>query len=119
MEGNVIAVSGSRSINDISFVHKVLDKVRQLLDGKFIFGDARGVDAIAKAYMEKHSIPYEVYPAEWEKYGRRAGPIRDWKLAKDCDFLVAIWDGKSRGTKHTIDAAIKQKKPVLIVPYWR
>ncbi|MFD1444284.1 hypothetical protein [Thermoactinomyces vulgaris] len=53
--------------------------------------------------MRGHKIAR--YPAEWKKYGKKAGPLRNAKMAENADALVAFWDGKSRGTKDMIETA--------------
>ena len=47
-------------------------------------------------------FPCKVFPAQWERYGKRAGPIRNAAMAKYADYGVALWDGESRGTAHMI-----------------
>ena len=46
-----------------------------------------------------------IFPAEWKKYGKRAGYIRNHDIIKNSDHVVAFWDGKSRGTLHSIELA--------------
>jgi len=48
------------------------------------------------------------FPAEWNKFGKAAGPKRNKEMAIAADALIAFWDGKSRGTKNMIELA-KQK----------
>ena len=50
-----------------------------------------------------------------DKYGKRAGFIRNCEMVDCCDGVVVFWDGKSKGTKHTIDYASKRGKPCIIV----
>lgn len=59
-------------------------------------------------------IPVKRFPADWDRHGRAAGPIRNCQMAQYADALIAIWDGKSRGTKNMIDEMNKCGKPVLI-----
>ena len=46
-----------------------------------------------------------------------AGVIRNRQIVDHCDQVIAFWDGKSRGTKSSIDYAKKLGKPVLIVSF--
>lgn len=57
----------------------------------------------------------EVYIPDWELYGKSAGPIRNRKMVSKSDVVFAFWDGKSKGTKNSIDTAIKLNKPVLVI----
>ncbi len=55
-----------------------------------------------------------MYPAAWDTYGLKAGYIRNEEMADNADALIAIWDGKSRGTKHMIDIATRKGLRVYI-----
>lgn len=108
-----IAVVGSRDYQN-------LDAVRQFIREQdrttvIISGGARGVDAVAVEEARRLRMPYEIYPAEWHRYGRRAGAMRNHTIVEKADEVVAFWDGKSAGTKITIDLARASKKPVRIV----
>jgi len=72
-----------------------------------VSGGAKGVDALGERYAEQADVKLVVYPADWEKNGRAAGPIRNRKMAENADALIALWDGKSRGTKNMIETANK------------
>lgn len=104
----MVLVTGSRSITDID-ISEYLKNIDVLLTG-----GAKGVDSLAITYAEKNSIKHiEVLP-NYAKYHRAAPVIRDEEMVKMCDRVVAIWDGKSKGTKHTIDFAKKHDKPIEI-----
>ena len=55
-----------------------------------------------------------VFPAEWNRFGRRAGFIRNTQMAEFASeegsegTLIAFWDGESRGTKMMIGIAEKK-----------
>lgn len=55
-----------------------------------------------------------IYPADWKKYGRRAGSIRNIEMAQNAEALLAVWDGISSGTRHMIKEAEKRGLPVYI-----
>ncbi|MBR6510506.1 MAG: hypothetical protein IKT38_07870, partial [Clostridia bacterium] len=56
----------------------------------------------------------EKYLADWEKYGKSAGPIRNKQMAEVSDYVICFWDEKSKGTKSMIDYAKKLNKPIKI-----
>ena len=60
------------------------------------------------------SIPCEKYPADWDKYGKSAGYRRNEQMADNADSLIALWDGRSRGTKHMIDIAHRKGLKVYV-----
>ena len=84
-------------------------------DITIISGNASGADALGERYAREHSLKLEIYPAEWEEYGKSAGPLRNKLMAEKADFVVAFWDGNSRGTKNMIDCAIDQNIPYRII----
>ncbi len=72
-----------------------------------ISGGAKGADAIGELYAKSNDIPLEVFKADWDKLGRGAGAIRNTEMANNANALIALWDGKSRGTGHMIYIANK------------
>lgn len=82
--------------------------------GAVVSGGCRGTDKLGEDWAHNHDIPVFVYPADWNSHGRAAGPIRNATMANNADALVAVWDGKSRGTKNMIDVARKKGLAVFV-----
>lgn len=82
-----------------------------------VCGMAKGADSLGKEYAEKFKIGLKKFPADWGKYGKRAGPIRNSQMGDYADGLIAFWDGMSTGTAHMINYMRKKNKPVIIVSY--
>lgn len=102
------AIVGSRDYHDLE---EVREFVRGLpSDAVIVTGGARGVDKTAEDEARKCNLELVVHRAEWEKYGKSAGPIRNRRVVEDCDKLVAFWDGSSPGTGHVIGLASKAGK---------
>lgn len=97
-------ISGSRGITDIAIVREAVKKsgfeISQVLSGT-----ARGVDRLGERWAEENGVPVRKCPADWSKHGKRAGILRNVFMAEEADALIAIWDGKSRGTGHMITVA--------------
>ena len=113
-----LIIAGCRDFNDEHIIYEGIDCFINEY-GKpdlIIEGGASGVDRIAGDYARENDIPLMVFPADWNKYGRAAGPIRNGEMAKHGTHLLAFWDGKSRGTKNMIETA---KKHGLIISYVR
>lgn len=106
-----LAIVGSRTFNDYGklskFIYENFD-VNQITH--IISGGARGADSLGEKFAEEHNKYLVVFPAEWEKYGIRAGFKRNIDIINGCDKCVAFWDGKSRGTKNDIDLCKKNGK---------
>lgn len=109
-----VGIVGSRNFNDIVLFEMSLGFIAPYIT-VIISGGAKGADSMTKDYAKKHSIEYIEYLPDWNKYGKAAGPIRNEDIVKNSDIIVAFWDGKSRGTKSTIDIAQKMKKPTVII----
>ena len=73
-----------------------------------VTGGARGVDAHGKDLAKKLGIAHREFPADWNKHGKAAGPIRNAEMAAYADALVLVWDGSSRGSAHMMAIAMKQ-----------
>jgi len=82
-----------------------------------VSGMARGADALGYRFAKENNVTVYEFPADWDKYGKRAGYLRNAEMAQFADALMAFWDGKSRGTKHMIDCMTQMGKPVVVVRY--
>lgn len=80
-----------------------------------ISGNAKGPDSHGIVFAKQYGHQVEIYPAEWDKYGKSAGYRRNAVMASTATHLLAIWDGQSKGTKHMIDIARKLNIPVRII----
>jgi len=110
-----IAVVGGRDFNNKKRMFYALDSYRKAYGIKSIVsGGARGADTLAEVYAHEKNIPLTVYKAEWEKYGKKAGFLRNNTIVENCDVVIAFPTSKSKGTWHTIGLAKKMNKPVYI-----
>ena len=103
-----IVISGCRGASAVDFIERTL--CGYLGSGDLVVtGGCSGVDAIAHNFARRLFCKTEVVPADWDKHGRAAGPIRNAEMIKDADMLIVFWDGDSRGTKNAIDEARKRR----------
>lgn len=87
---------------------------------EILVGDCpTGVDDSVRKWAAYRGFKTTVFEADWDRLGRAAGPERNRRLVKDADFLIAFWDGKSKGTLSAISEAIKAGKIVTIHPVGR
>jgi hypothetical protein len=83
---------------------------------EIIHGGAPGADRIAGWLAEDFGFTVREFKANWDRGGKRAGILRNIKmLDASPDLVIAFWDGKSRGTKHTIDEAKRRGIPVEVL----
>lgn len=99
-------IAGGREIHDYDLVLEAISDANIDIT-TVVSGGAKGVDSLGEQYAEAMNIPLHIYKADWERHGRAAGPIRNRKMAENAEALIAIWDGKSRGTKNMIETAKK------------
>jgi len=76
-------------------------------------GNMQSADFLGWLYANQKKIPVTVFPAEWEKHGKRAGPIRNTEMANYGEGLVTIWNGVSPGTRNMQLLMKARNKPVL------
>jgi len=81
-----------------------------LEDITIISGGAPGVDTWAEHIAKDFGLQTRIYPADWKTHGKAAGYLRNEEMVKAADIVIAFWDGESKGTKLTIDLALKYRK---------
>jgi len=113
-----IAVVGSRSFSDFDKLEKfILSKVSLKDIELVISGGAIGADDLAERFAYKHNIPKQVFKPDWNKYGKRAGFLRNQLIVKNADTVFAFWDGESRGTLLSINIAKESGKTLYICKF--
>lgn len=115
-----VTIAGPRDYTDNEFVINILDGLLSNIVTKhnrrvhIIEGGAYGVDALAKSYALQNKLSYTEVKADWDKYGRSAGPRRNQKMAKMSDYCIVFFKG-TRGSASMIAEALKQNVPVYVV----
>ena len=114
-----IVIAGCRDYNNYNeakkYISYYLNDIRKQNNIVILSGCATGADALGERYAKENGFKVEKYPANWEKYGKYAGPKRNKEMAKNCDCVICFWDGKSKGTKSMITLAEENKKPIRII----
>ena len=113
-----IAIVGSRTFEDYeamcSFIEEKLATMGCATIEAVVSGGAWGADTLAERYAQERGLQLIVFPAEWKKYGRRAGFIRNVDIIRECDVCFAFWDGESHGTQHDIELCEQMNKQCFI-----
>ena len=116
-----LVVAGSRDFNDYGMLCSALDEVIADLKAEYnvtiVSGTANGADKLGEKYAEKHGLKIERHPANWGRYGRGAGPIRNAEMVKASDGVVVFWNGESTGAKNIIDCAKAENHLIKVVKY--
>lgn len=105
-----LAIIGSRSCPPIDIASHL-----KYIPDTIISGGARGADTYARLFAKEHNLELTEYLPDYDKYGKVAPLIRNKLIVEACDCLIAFWDGRSRGTKFTLDYARECGKPIKIV----
>lgn len=114
-----VIVAGTRTFKDYDYLKETLDKIlsKRLPNVEIVSGAARGADELGEIYATKHDLSIRCFPADWDKYGKSAGPRRNKQMAEYADACVVFWDGKSKGTKSMIQFATELGLPTRVVHY--
>jgi hypothetical protein len=95
--------------------HEMFPGGRLYKDDEVISGTAIGVDRQGERWAVGYGIEPTRFPADWDRYGRKAGYIRNRVMADYCTHAIIFWNGKSSGTKSMIDLMIKSGKPYTVI----
>ena len=79
-----------------------------------VSGCAIGADRLGERWANSNNVPIKEMPADWNRYGNSAGPLRNKAMAEYADAAIVIWDGESRGSRNMIENMIRKKKPYYI-----
>ena len=102
-----VIIAGSREIDDYDLLCRVIESSGFNIT-EIVSGGCRGPDKLGERWAREHNIPIKRFLAQWKKYGKRAGPIRNIEMVEyvgNDGGAIFLWDGKSRGTKHCIESA--------------
>jgi hypothetical protein len=101
-----VLVCGGRDFDDAALLDRAMCELdNAICITSVIHGGAKGADTLAGEWAKKHKIAVRAYPADWDKYGRRAGPLRNEQMLAEGkpDFVLAMPGG--RGTAHMVSIA--------------
>ena len=123
-----IIVAGSRDYKNYGQLADILDVLVDNLHDRgidrsnieIVSGGCRGADELGERYAKESYIRCSIFPADWSKYGKSAGPIRNDTMAKyavkaDEGYLVAFPIGESRGTRSMIKLAEQHGLKVQVI----
>lgn len=111
-------IAGGRTVTDPKLLEQALLRCGWV-PTTVLCGGAKGADALGNSWAESANVPVEMYHADWNTYGLKAGFIRNADMGNNAQALIALWDGESKGTAHMITIAkrLKLKVYVHLVPF--
>lgn len=113
-----LAIVGCRSYSDYEtfkiIINNYIDEIGAKPD-TIISGGAKGIDSMAEKYAKENNIPVNIFHADWDKYGKIAGILRNTDIIKSSTHVIALPSKKSVGTYDSINKAKKANKILKIV----
>ena len=111
-----VLVCGGRDYNNSDKLFEVLDMIKEICDTNFlepsemiiIHGGARGADRLAGQWAKSRDIHSEVYLADWDRYKKSAGPIRNELMLKSGNPNIVVAFPGGNGTNHMISIAERE-----------
>jgi hypothetical protein len=111
-----VLITGSRTWSDWATIRTALSHIQREYGGDVIIvhGDARGADRMAGRIATELGMKEEHHPADWERYGKRAGFVRNAEMVDSgIDRCVAFIREGSRGATMCADLADKRGIPTV------
>ena len=99
-----LIIAGSRSFSDYSLLKEKLNYFLKNVQTQveIVSGTAKGADKLGEQYAKEMGYAIKQFPADWDRYGKKAGYVRNRQMAEYGTHCVCFWDGKSYGTKMMI-----------------
>jgi hypothetical protein len=120
-----LAIVGSRGFTDYPLLLKTVqthfcdyEHFKDMFEPRFtevVSGGAIGADKMGEQIAAEFAVKATVFKPDWDTHGKAAGFIRNEDIIKNSDFVLACWDGVSRGTGNSLSIAKRLKKPTLII----
>ena len=112
-----VIIAGSRLIEDPEVVERAINESElEPQIHEVVSGGAPGIDTLGERWAKRNLIPVKRFPADWNKFGKAAGPMRNRQMAQYAHYLIAIPNPLgSKGTDNMIEEARKQGLKVFVL----
>lgn len=113
-----LIIAGTRWLTDIVKVESTIEQVLGVTGwtpSEVVSGLADGPDTIGRSWAIRNGIATKDFEPNWKRYPKIAGFMRNEDMGNYADALIAVWNGKSSGTKNMIDIMRKLNKPYRVV----
>ncbi|MDR1157892.1 MAG: DUF2493 domain-containing protein [Oscillospiraceae bacterium] len=108
-----VAVVGSRGLGDACYT--VLCQHIPTGCSEIISGGAVGIDTLAERYAAEAGLRLTVIRPDYHLFDRAAPLVRNGRIVREADYVLILWDGVSRGTRHVIMTCLKTGKPYKLL----
>lgn len=120
-----IVVCGGRDNPDREGVFRYLDFLAEWVYGDMMImhGNARGIDTYAEQWAKSREHLYVGVPAQWGKYGKKAGTKRNSEMAAISKAEAVVVFRGGRGTLNMLSLARNMdEQPTILLPdgeFWK
>ena len=111
-----LSIIGSKGFDDYKLLKKSLFSHIEKISF-MITGYSSGANKLAEKWADENNIKKLIFKPDQDKYGELADSVRNKTIVENSDLIIAFWDGKSKGTKNSIDLAQKLKRDILIIHF--
>jgi hypothetical protein len=119
-----LIIAGGRFFSDYELLkHEVkkfiVEEIKTKKNLEIVSGKAKGADRLGEQFAAEFGIQVKQFPANWNEHGKKAGPMRNEKMAQYAtgEYCICFWDGSSRGTENMIENAKKYGLSLRVVRY--
>lgn len=113
-----VVIAGCRDYTNYeeakAYIDHCLSNIRKENTIIIVSDGARGADMLGERYARENRFAIKRCPADWDKYGKSAGPRRNREMAQMSDYVICFWNEKSKGTGSMILYARQYGKPLKI-----
>lgn len=115
-----VVIFGSRGLRNRAALEEALQML-ELLHGikptRILSGaEPTGMDAEGEAWGKEHGLSVERYTADWTRFPKVAGKIRNVQMSKHCDAGVGVvYRGGTPGSRHMERQLVGRQLPVYVV----
>lgn len=108
-----------RHVREQALFTIILDQIHKRIPiAQIIHGAAKGADSLANDWAFQKGVEVRLFPAEWDRYGRRAGPVRNAQMLREGQPDLVVAFPESRGTRHMVQIAREAGVGVAVVGEW-
>ncbi len=108
-----VAIVGSRSVSMEAYPEIVPFVPKRA--AVIVSGGADGADELARVYAQEHELALDIIRPNYARFRKSAPLLRNLEIVRRSDYVLVLWDGKSRGTAHVINTCIKEYTPVRVL----
>ena len=112
MEKYRIVICGGRHFNDYEQLKTTItnflkQRKIEIENVEIVSGHCQGADMLGEQYAKEYGLKLTIFPADWQRYKRKAGPIRNKQMIEyimqtENKAVIAFVSENSKGTKQTV-----------------